>query len=184
MRADVVRLFLQHPVIDAERLLRFIVHHEHVAIHPQVVQVVRIALGQSLHLGQRRFLVAHARVHLALGIRQALALAVDVFQPVQYADGLFVVLLLVVELEQQLQQVLAVLMLLVELLRDGDSLFEFLLADVGLSQCFQVDGVVGAQFCGALGHLQRFVRVLQQDVVLRQEVIGLRCFGVYLDAVA
>ena len=87
-------------MIDGQRLLLLTVDIKRVAIQATVVVIVRILVGQLLHLADGCLLVAFLRKQATLGKRQALRLTLQGLQTVQRTDGIVVVLLLFIKLYQ------------------------------------------------------------------------------------
>ena len=184
MGTGVLRLFGQDVLIDFQRLLLFVIAQQHVCIESFVVQVVRILVGQCLHLGNGSLFVAHLGVDIALGIRQPLALAFTCLHALQGLNGLVCVVRLLVKAEQHLQQLFTTLVLLIELFHHADGFLVVLLADIHLSHRFKERRIVRLQLhCFQIVAVGQAV-VSQYLVVLCQIVIGFCSLWIQLDAVS
>ena len=180
----VIGIFVEDLVVDIHGLVGLVVHEQGIPVHRLVVQVVGVLLGEGSHLFHCLLVLAQTVVEGALRQRETLVLAVVLFQLVQHADGIVVVLHLLVELEEHLEHVLLAFVTLVDPLDDRDGTGVVLSADVGLGKGFHIGGVPGIEFCRLLDTGHRFVLLLQGCVVLAEEVIDLRGIGIQVPTVS
>ena len=174
----VVGVVLQYLLIDVQRLLLLSVHIERIGIQTTIVVVMRVLVGQFLHLADSRLLVTFLCKEAALGKRQALRLTLQGLQAVQRTNRIVVIMLLLIQLYQHAQHLVALPAFVVQAFQHLDSISILALGDVDIGQCLQVRGVVRLQVDGLFHQGQHLVLLLQCPIVLSQIVISLRAGGV------
>ena len=176
----VIRFIFQNLVVHLQCLFQLSVHHQRLTIQSLIITIVGEFLSQSLYLGNSRFLVSLTGIYLALGYRQAFALAIDGFDTVQHLYGRIEIAHLLIQLEQHLQQVLTLFVALIDLLHYRNGSFVILLTDVRLCQCFHIGSVIRIECSRLLDICQTFLAILQGVIVLCQKVVRLGGIGIYL----
>ena len=161
-------------MIDVQCFLRLTVHHQGFPIHCQIVQVVRILLGEGLHLCNCSFLITHPGIDLTLCQGDTFTLSVDCLQTIQHTHRLFIVFHLLIELEQHLQHILAILVTGIDAFQHRYRTGIILLTDISLSQGLHINLVLRIESGSTFHALYGLLGILQERVILSEEEIDLR----------